>query len=57
MITSMVLFQVFSCIQVAQLSLMNPRDALHHCKRNILKQSRDHNHVYLGSDISSFWWH
>ena len=29
--------------QVAQLSLTNPRDALHHGK--ILKQSRDHNHV------------
>jgi len=33
--------------QVAQLSLTNPRDALHHGKRKILKQSRDHNHALL----------
>jgi len=33
--------------QVAQLSLTNPCDALHHDKRQYLKQSRDHNHALL----------
>ena len=33
--------------QVAQLSLTNPRDTLHHEKRQILNQSRDHNHTLL----------
>jgi len=32
-----------------QLSLKNPRDALHHGKRqNLKKRSRDHNHAHLG---------
>ena len=34
--------------RVAPLSLTNPRDALHHGKRQISKQSRDHNHAHLG---------
>jgi len=31
--------------QVTQLSLTNPRDALHHDKRQKFLQSRDHNHT------------
>jgi len=34
-------------LQVAQLSLTNPCDALHHDKRRILKQPRDHNYSLL----------
>jgi len=33
--------------QVAQLSLTNPRDALHHEKGKNLKHSLDHNHAFL----------
>jgi len=45
---------VYSRKQVVQLSLTNSRDALHHCKRQNFKQSRDHNHTHLGGDMSSF---
>jgi len=43
--------------QVAQLSLTNLRDTLQciTAKGKILKQSHDHDHAYLGSDMSSFW--
>ena len=37
-----------------QLSLTNPRHALHRGKRQNLKRSRGHNHAHLGGDMSSF---
>jgi len=36
------------------MSLTNSRDVLHHSKQNHLKQSRDHNHAHLWSDMTFF---